>query len=859
MISLVGQRVSQYRILEQLGEGGMGVVYKAEDTRLHRTVALKFLNPEMVQDERGMARLEHEAAAAAQLDHPNIATIYHYGERLDSGTSTRQAFIAMEFIDGEPLTRRIARGPVPFGEVARIARQLAEALCAAHEKGIVHRDVKPSNIILRSDGSVKVMDFGIAKLSGQTRLTMTGHVVGSIAYMSPEQVRNEDVDLRSDVWSYGVVLYELLTQRHPFHGEHMAAMVYSIGNEDPVPADALRKGIPPPLAEVCRRCLRKDAAERPQSMREVLALLEGMAQEPHAAKHRTRRIPSWWPAAVLVVLVILVLAVPNLRKSVEGILGAQRGDHRILALLPFSAIDTSQESREYCSALFPMLSSRLAQLTRGNPSIWLVSARDVATNGIVNSEDARKTLGASLVVSGNVQRMNNVVRLTIDLVDPAVPRQLDSFLGSYPADNYRVMEDDALAHILGMLDIDSRKAMASSREGSHVGDEAYQFYAQAAGYLQQYSRVQNIEYAIDLYRKAIQRDSLFAEAFAGLAEAYWRMFEGTNDTSWISLASAASSHALQLKPELPEAYVAVGIIQRATGHYEKAVADFKSALEYDPQNITAYRELASAYDNVGDIAMAESTYHRAIALNPSYWGGYSYLGAFYGRHARYAEAEAQFRKVTELTPDNVRGYNNLAAVSLQQEHWSDATDALEHAVRLKPTYVTYSLLGNVYFYQRRFLESASAYQHALSLDSSDYRIWANLAGAQYWTPGMRERSTASYRRAAGLAEVQRGVNPRDHDILSNLAVFYAYLGEKTRSMALLKQSLRGGENDPELLERAADAYLACGDREKSVQYLQRAIRAGYELKLVQNSPVYQELMADSHTRAMIERSALSPQ
>ena len=351
----VGQTVSHYKILERLGSGGMGIVYKAEDMRLHRTVALKFLHPDMFLDEREHGRFVHEAEAAAQLGHPNIATVYDFDEDVEPGTTTRRAFIAMEFIEGRSLKWKIAQGPLPFDEIASIARQLAAALQAAHQKGIVHRDVKPANIIARDDGSVKVLDFGVAKLAGATRLTAEGQIVGSFAYMSPEQVQGGDVDLRSDIWSYGVVLYEMLTQQFPFRGDHVAAVVYSITNEDPPPPESLRHGIPSPLAAVCMACLQKDASHRPASMAEILSMLAGETETPSA--RRCAVTPPMVAVGILILAAVLVLSIPGVRNSMERLLATRAGSRRILVVLQF--VPSPEEARMRFGALNPIASWRL--------------------------------------------------------------------------------------------------------------------------------------------------------------------------------------------------------------------------------------------------------------------------------------------------------------------------------------------------------------------------------------------------------------------------------------------------------------------------------------------------------------------
>jgi serine/threonine protein kinase len=268
---VIGKTVSHYKIIEKLGEGGMGVVYKAEDSRLERTVALKFLSPHILGDQNDRARFVHEAKAAAALNHPNVCTIHEIDEADD------QIFIAMEFVDGENLRTRLRAGPLEVNDALGIAAQIAEGLEAAHRRGIVHRDIKPANIVVTPDGLVKIMDFGLARRLGGAQLTRAGTTMGTVAYMSPEQARGDAVDHRTDLWSLGVMLYEMVTGQRPFRGDHDQAVIYSILNDEPGTASQSRPDVPAALDAVIHTLLFKNAAERCQSAAEVAADLQGMA------------------------------------------------------------------------------------------------------------------------------------------------------------------------------------------------------------------------------------------------------------------------------------------------------------------------------------------------------------------------------------------------------------------------------------------------------------------------------------------------------------------------------------------------------------------------------------------------------
>ncbi|HGY54062.1 MAG TPA: serine/threonine protein kinase, partial [Caldithrix abyssi] len=269
---MIPKIISHYKIVEQIGSGGMGVVYKAEDVKLKRPVALKFLPPEMTRDAESKARFIREAQAASSLDHLNVCTIYEIDETED------RIFIAMGFIEGKSLLEKINEERLKIKDIVDLAIQIAGGLQAAHEHGIVHRDIKPANILITNDHVVKIVDFGLAKLSRQTKLTMNGTTLGTVAYMSPEQARGEEVDQRTDIWSLGAVLYEMLTGQRPFQGEYDQAVLYSIINDQPEPPSALRSGVPPELERIVLKMLAKDPAKRYQSVNDLLVDLTNLKE-----------------------------------------------------------------------------------------------------------------------------------------------------------------------------------------------------------------------------------------------------------------------------------------------------------------------------------------------------------------------------------------------------------------------------------------------------------------------------------------------------------------------------------------------------------------------------------------------------
>ena len=353
MSSLTGQTISHYKILEHLGGGGMGVVYKAEDTRLKRTVALKFLPPELTRDPDAKERFIHEAQAASSLQHNNICTVHDIDE-----TSDGQLFIVMDSYEGETLKKKLEHGPVPLNSAIDIGLQVARGLQAAHEAGMVHRDVKPANIMVTSKGEAKILDFGLAKLAGGAILTKTGSTVGTAAYVSPEQARGEEVDRRSDIFSLGVVLYEMITGHRPFRGEHEAAIMYSLMNEAPEPLARYKADVPIELQRMIDKSLAKDKENRYQHIDEMLVDIRNAQQEaPTAAKSKTkaRKLPLLIGAGVALVALAILAYIFLLPKSVPP------GEQSV-AVIPFVDMSPQKDQDYFCDGMTEELINRLSKV-----------------------------------------------------------------------------------------------------------------------------------------------------------------------------------------------------------------------------------------------------------------------------------------------------------------------------------------------------------------------------------------------------------------------------------------------------------------------------------------------------------------
>lgn len=832
----------RYRLVGELGRGAMGVVHRALDTRLDRYVAVKVLSPHLATDAKARARLLAEAYAVAAVDHPNLCTIYEAGE-----TDDGRLFLAMACYDGETLAARLERGPLSPADAVRIATDVARGLGAAHRRGIVHRDVKPSNVLLTDDGLAKLLDFGIARSAG-TDLTKTGDTLGTAAYMSPEQLRGH-VDPRTDLWALGVVLFEMLAGRRPFAADYEAALFYAIVHEPPPSLSALRPDAPPALAGVVERCLEKDPEERFQSAEEVEAALE--QGQPTTRTRPAPPAPSKRRVLIVAVLALVGVLIPA---SFEGVRTAGLGwlgmgpvpDEKRIAVIPFSVAGSDENAEAFSAGLTEVLASTLTQIERFGGKLWVVPTSEVRGRDVTSAEEARKAFGVNLVVTGSVQREAGRVRATLNLIDAETLLQLRSRVTNVHVTELNALQDELVGILEAMLDLElgeePRRVIAAT---STPVPGAYDYYLQGLGYLQRYESTESLDNAISLFERALEEDPEYALAHAGLGEAYWRQFEGTQDERWVPDAVEHIGHALSLEPQLPPALVTLGLIYVGTGRAEEAVAEFERALAADPTSAPALRGLARAHAALGNTDEAEAIYRRAIELRPDYWGGYNDLGVFYTRIGLFNESVGPFRRVTELTPDNARGYSNLGGVYFYLGRLEEAAAMFEQSLMEEPSYGAYSNLGTLYYYGGRYTDAARMYEAALAMNDQDPSVWGNLASAYYWSPAERGRADETYRTAVRRMEEQAAaLGPMDPMTRAILAGYHVQLGDEAEARALIAEALAEAPEDNGVAFQAAFVFERLGEREEALQWLHRTIELGYPHYVLEGEPGLRDLRAD---------------
>ncbi|HTX19316.1 MAG TPA: protein kinase [Bacteroidota bacterium] len=890
---MIGQTISHYAILEKLGEGGMGVVYKAQDLKLDRFVALKFLPPRISRSEQEQSRFMQEAKSASALNHPNVCTIYGIDE-FDG-----QQFIEMELIEGVTLREKTSASQLTIKQVIEYGVQIAEALQEAHSKGIVHRDIKSENIMVTTRGQVKVMDFGLAKLKGSLKLTKTSSTIGTLAYMAPEQIQGVEADTRSDVFSFGVVLFEMTTGKTPFRGEHEAAMMYSIVNEEPEEATTYRPETPAELLHIIRKSLEKDPEDRYQSMSEIVVdlrrlkkestrvvrtpLFQATAQNESAAiaplPVTTKEIPRRHLARTIIIgagALILLLAIVFLsRDSLFSKL--ERGsDKKIIAVIPFENLGPA-DKEYFVDGMTDEITSRLSGL-----SGLSVIARSSAAQYRKTTKSLKQIggeLGVIYILQGTV-RWEESEGETHVRVNPTLIKVDDgtqTWSGSMESvlSSAFKLQSDIAGRVANALDVALAKTEKASLETTLTeSSEAYDYYLQAIQYGNRSVSRSDFEIAIRLFERAIHADPAFAAAYAKLSivhsNMYWFFYDRTADR--IEKARAAAERATALAPELSEAHEAMGWYYYHTKlDYKNSLDEFSLALKYRPNNSDVNYGIAAVLRRQGDMAGSIESFKKAIMGNPRAADLVRQLGETQMLLRDYEEADRSFMNSLELAPDVSAVYWERAkngilwkgdlvmARRLMEDCSREAKDNGSEYYLADMMYEI-DVLGGEYEAAKKTLDHEPAY--LVVHDQFEFIPKPLLRAQLEQLMGNRAEATTWYDSARVFLERQAREHPEDERVASSLGKAYAGLGRKDdairegkRGLALLPVEREAWRGSARLTDLAM-IYATTGEQDAAVDALRRLLSIPCELSptMIKLDPRWTPLRENKRFQEVINAS-----
>jgi len=811
---------TKYKVIQELGRGGMGVVYKAEDTRLKRPVALKFLPPELTRDPEARERFVQEAQAASRIDHTNICTIHEIDETEDGRT-----FIVMAYYEGESLREKTERGPQPVQEAIDLGIQVARGLGQAHKKGIIHRDIKPANIIVTVEGTAKILDFGLAKLSDNLALTRAGTVMGTAAYMSPEQARGEDVDRRTDIWALGVVLYEMLTGKLPFRGANEQAMIHSILNTSPRPASELNENVAPELEYILKRALAKDPTQRYDSAEGMLTDLE-RAQAGAPIIH-------------------------------EDIPGSAKTKENSVAVINFLNISADSEMEWLSDGIAETVTVDLKKIS----SLSVVSREKVlqaqkALGGKkVNEEsviDLGRRLGVRWIVWGGFQKIARAVRMTAHFTDVASGNLAGSAKVDGTMEDIFRLQDEIVIRLIGTLEIEvSDSARRKIERAETVEVEAYEYYVRGRQLVLQMGK-EDLPKAIEYFQKALDLDPGYALAYSGLGSIYMMQYIALTNHEDLEKGISYLQTAIRHDPDIADPYLWLTYGYARDWRFVEAVQSGEKAVQLEPDNFLAHYFLGVAFMLQAAIEYKIKDYKRAVKhfninrqLQPNQEAAHMNAAWIYLLRGLYDEADEALSQAAAIEKSGrpvtlrfVGALTMMGNLRLRQGRRDEALswyqrslallEAVDHIYREPFKSLTYCGLGTLYFQQDRYDEALFEFKRAetlifrnpRSLGVGFFLLRAYLGQARaYFALGDVSESKKHYEKAVDLYKTKQGFDFNwiwegcDAQFHYDVAGYFALLNKKEEALENLRRAEVLGWRDVPALR--SDALFAAFRAEPS--------------------------------------------
>jgi non-specific serine/threonine protein kinase len=788
---MIGITISHYQILSKLGEGGMGVVYLAEDLKLKRRVAIKFLPKNLVSDQSARKMFINEAINASALDHPAICTVHEISETEDG-----RQYIVMTYYEGETLQKKIEKTKLEVHEVLDYAIQISKGLTKAHSAGIVHRDIKPANILITNDGQVKILDFGLAKLIGQKQKHKEITSEGTLTYMSPEQINGITIDDRTDIWSLGVLIYEMLSSRFPFKGEYEQAIIYSILNEEPNQLRSLNSKIPTLLDDIVSKSLAKDPNKRYQHMIEMRNALENCASDLDHHADKTKKKSKFRlgkrhiiPISIsTLIIILLTIFWPQV----------ERPEFRSVLILPFKDLNPTDSLAYFSDGMSEDIITRCAKIR--NLRVLSRKASMYYKNSEITLESIGRGAGVSHILEGTVRRDKSQIRISVQLkeIDTGEVLWAESYQRELH-DIFTIQSNVAIriAQALEInLDLQDKERL---NQTISVNLPAYDYYIRGRAYYYRYERG-DLDSAITLFRKSLKEDKKYALAHAGLADAFSQLtLRFGLEPAWLDSAMNHCEIAIQLEPDLAEAYKALGVIYYTRSQFQASLESNHKALVLNPNHAPAMGNLGWTYLNIGDLKSAHYWLHQAISrspVNPTITFGLGLLDL----HMDDRINSLNWFETTSVLKEDYKPNPSIGQIMIHLLNGmeSEAVDYFKNTVKtIKSDAGLYVAGGDAALAMGDPRQAADYYQSALKLDPS---CWHPISGINattsfgfiLWKMGHQEEAHQMFQLSEQMNQKMIDMESEWWGNAYDLAAIKSITGEFEESLFWLREAVNKG-------------------------------------------------------------------
>lgn len=856
MDSLVGSAVGPYHVVRLLGKGGMGEVYLAHDTRLRRDVALKVLSTELAATGFYSRQLLREARAIAQLSHSNIASVFDVVEK------DGRVHLVMEYLKGTTLADRLSRGGLSNDEFFRYADQISTAVAHAHDHGVLHCDLKPGNVFISQDDTVKVLDFGLARITasadssaantGGGLTTLLLDRAGTPRYSAPEQLAGRPVDQRSDVYSLGVVFRDMAaateTPADSSTPQQLAQSTTRVLDEARTYAARRTTTRPLGLETIIAKARAESPVDRFPTIRDLQAALAACraSSVPRVTRGSRSQRVAVVAAGTLAVASALLLS---------GLLFHQTHTASsappVVAILPFTADQTDSAAAAVAPGLTELVTNDLARGT----TLVVVSDTAVRSAMLRGEGPVRsgRELGATHLVLGRVKTIGSRLRVDLEVLVTAVNRvgskgTVEATYTSLASDRGALSQE--VRHRL--TDVGLPVPAIPAQPGTTPVDRlALEYYARGREYLLNADANRNLSLAIDQFTKSLERQSDFALAHAGLAEALWRRYRDTREVAAASQAQSAAFNALRLAPLDPTVRYAVAMTLQETGKSADAISEFEALVRAQPTSDDAQRALGGLYARAGQWDKAAAHFEASLALRPGYWRNYQAYGEACFDAGRYEQAIPLFQQAINFRPESAAAYQALGTTYHALGRIVDARRNYEQANRIEPTALAYSNLALIAYSEQRWNAAADAYRKSAELEPNDPVTWRNLGDTLAHTDNAGA-ATNAYQRAVDLTAAQLTINPSQPALISLQALCLAKQGSVTQARRRVAEALKLDATDGEALYHAAVIEVLAGKRQEALGYVRRSIDAGYSAAMIADDEDLQPLHSDTQFARLVK-------